>query len=262
LNTVYTDRWPLLSPAIWIGECNQTNALAQTSNGWTQPKLAAFLKFVDSIGIMSIGIWCMAEMGCSGVVPPTNNTHNLTGCVWMYDEIRAWRQRPTTGRIKPDDSACWRLETRHLALTISEAEAVSEVLDKATGRNLALFPASGVRPPPHNSLVSAVFKNATGKEATSPTKISYDPATQLITVVFADGAAVVPILVNITDDNTIVFTVQAAGAHTSELSQYRWMRSVCAQQGIHPAGRQRGRTHQQTCDAFAVSGSIHVVSIP
>jgi hypothetical protein len=62
LATVHVDRYPLLSPAIWIGECWKNGT--STDRGWTQPKLKAFLAFLDTVGVQSIALWCMAEMGC------------------------------------------------------------------------------------------------------------------------------------------------------------------------------------------------------
>ena len=92
--TVHTDRWPMLSPAIWIGECFKNGS--GTEEGWTQAKLAAFLSFLDSVQVQSIGIWCMAEMGCSNILSG-NLSKGQVYCPWMYDELRAWRHRPIGG---------------------------------------------------------------------------------------------------------------------------------------------------------------------
>ena len=94
--TVHADRWPQLSPAMWFGDCWANGS--GTSHGWTQQKLRRFLAFLDTQGILSVGIWCMAELPCGGV-EPDHNGHNHSyrpNCPWMYEELRAWRHRPTT----------------------------------------------------------------------------------------------------------------------------------------------------------------------
>lgn len=69
--TVHADRAPQLSPALWLGDClaNGTSA-----HGWTQPKLKAFLDFLDAQGMTRVGVWCMTD----GHVD---------------DELRKWRTR-------------------------------------------------------------------------------------------------------------------------------------------------------------------------
>jgi hypothetical protein len=91
LATVHVDRYPLLSPAIWIGECWKNGT--STDRGWTQPKLKAFLAFLDTVGVQSIALWCMAEMGCPHI-KSGNLSKGEVYCPWMYEEIRAWRHRP------------------------------------------------------------------------------------------------------------------------------------------------------------------------
>ena len=114
----------------------------------------------------------------------------------------------------------WTLSTKHLALTFGgQTGVVSAVVDKATGRNLVLAPNSSgsAATLPQYSLISAVFANATEKAASSPTSVAYDASSQLITANFANGA-VVPVSVNITEDDMIVLTIEAAGAHVTGLT--------------------------------------------
>ena len=111
----------------------------------------------------------------------------------------------------------WTLSTNHLAVTFGDRGFVSAVTDKATSRNLVLPAGSGgAAAAPQHSLISAVYVNATGKAASSPTKVVYDEASQIITASFSNGA-IVPVSVNISDD-LIVLTLEAAGAHVAELT--------------------------------------------
>ena len=90
--TVHADRWPQLSPGIWIGDCL---ANGTSTHGWTQPLLHSFLGFLDILNIISITIWCSAEMPC-----PDVDEH----CPWMYMELRAWKTRPARHLVlKSDD---------------------------------------------------------------------------------------------------------------------------------------------------------------
>ena len=43
--TVYVDKWPQISPAIWFGDCWHNGA--GTTHGWTQGKLNIFLSFLE-----------------------------------------------------------------------------------------------------------------------------------------------------------------------------------------------------------------------
>lgn len=85
--TVYADRAPQLSPAIWLGDCfpNGTG----TKQGWTQPKLSSFLGFLDTQGITRIGVWCMTNES-----DPIGFPCPVEPCPWMYDELRKWKRRP------------------------------------------------------------------------------------------------------------------------------------------------------------------------
>ena len=59
-------------------------------HGWTQPKLASFLEFLDSQSITRVGIWCMTGghdpigFPCPGV-----REH----CPWQYEELKQWKAR-------------------------------------------------------------------------------------------------------------------------------------------------------------------------
>ena len=48
-----------LSPGIWMNNCRQTSLFPDgiTAQGWTQPSLAAFLGFLDTVGVRSIDLW-------------------------------------------------------------------------------------------------------------------------------------------------------------------------------------------------------------
>ena len=61
--------------------------------GWTQSKLKTFLAFLDSVGIINVGIWCMADMPCPGIEPDYAG-HNKTlepNCPWMCKSFPSWR---------------------------------------------------------------------------------------------------------------------------------------------------------------------------
>ena len=90
--TVYPDRAPQLSPALWLGDCfpNGTG----TKQGWTQPKLSSFLSFLDTQGITRIGVWCMTNES-----DPIGFPCPVDPCPWMYDELLKWKRRPA----KTDD---------------------------------------------------------------------------------------------------------------------------------------------------------------
>ena len=51
--TVHADRWPQLSPAMWIGDCYPNGSL--TKHGWTHENFKAHLAFLDTVGIQRIG---------------------------------------------------------------------------------------------------------------------------------------------------------------------------------------------------------------
>jgi hypothetical protein len=85
--TAYPDRWPQLSPGLWLGDCAPgSNASSLTGHGWDQSSLAAFLQFLDSVGVTRIAVWCGAQMPC-----PTVAEH----CPWMYSILRDWKHRST-----------------------------------------------------------------------------------------------------------------------------------------------------------------------
>ena len=85
--TVHADRAPQLSPALWLGDClaNGTSA-----HGWTQPKLNAFLDFLDAQGMTRVGVWCMTDGHDPIGFPCPSVAEN---CSWQYDELRKWRTR-------------------------------------------------------------------------------------------------------------------------------------------------------------------------
>ena len=55
--------------------------------------------------VLSVGIWCMANEPCPGIEPDNdgpkvNGNHTYEpNCPWMYDELRAWRHRPTSATV-------------------------------------------------------------------------------------------------------------------------------------------------------------------
>ena len=85
--TVHADRAPQLSPALWLGDCL---ANGTSVHGWTQPKLKAFLDFLDAQGMTRVGVWCMTD----GHDPIGFPCHGVAeNCSWQYDELRKWRTR-------------------------------------------------------------------------------------------------------------------------------------------------------------------------
>lgn len=95
LATVHPDRAPQLSPALWLGDCLDNGT---SVHGWTQPKLASFLQFLDTQGITRVGVWCMTDshdpigFPCPGV-----KEH----CPWQYDELTKWKARKQRRRALP-----------------------------------------------------------------------------------------------------------------------------------------------------------------
>ena len=69
--TAFPDRWPQLSPGLWLGDCAENGTSA---HGWTQASLRSFLAFLGSVSVTRVAVWCMAEMPC-----PTVDKN----CPWM-----------------------------------------------------------------------------------------------------------------------------------------------------------------------------------
>lgn len=84
--TVYADRSPQVAPAIWVGDCAGNGSY--TKQGWTQPKLHAFLAFLDTHQISRIGVWCMTNEG-----DPIGFPCNVSECPWMLDELLDWKKK-------------------------------------------------------------------------------------------------------------------------------------------------------------------------
>ena len=81
--TVYTDRAPQISPALWIGDCFPNGT---TKQGWTQDKLRSFLLFLDSQNIQRIGLWCMTNES-----DPIGFPCPVESCPWIYEELEGKR---------------------------------------------------------------------------------------------------------------------------------------------------------------------------
>lgn len=87
--TVYSDRAPQVSPAIWIGDCYPNGTV--TRQGWTQSKLSSFLQFIDQQRITRIAIWCMTNES-----DPIGFPCQVDACPWMLSEISEWKARPSS----------------------------------------------------------------------------------------------------------------------------------------------------------------------
>ena len=84
--TAYPDRWPQLSPGLWLGDCAPgSNASSLSGHGWDAHSLGTFLQFLDSVGVTRIAVWCGAQMPC-----PTVEEN----CPWQYAALRDWKRRP------------------------------------------------------------------------------------------------------------------------------------------------------------------------
>ena len=129
--------------------------------------------------------------------------------VWLYVSM-------ILGATTLEAQSNWTLSTKHLALTFGERGVVLAVVDKATGRNLALSSSDGASALPQQCLISAVFANATGRAAASPISVTYDATSQIITATFSNGA-IVPVSVNVSLD-MIILKLEAAGAHVKGLT--------------------------------------------
>ena len=123
--------------------------------------------------------------------------------------------RPATGTA----NSSWTLATEHMALTFDSDGVVASVVDKATGRDYALRGAgdgASGSVTPERSIISAVFTNASGLPASSPSSVRFDQATQTLTATFSNGA-VVPVSVNTTGE-MIVFTLLGEAGTAGALS--------------------------------------------
>ena len=88
MNVLNSPRWPRrpnVAPALWIGACDGSGT---TAHGWTQPKLHAFLAFLDTQGMRRVGLWCMTDNG-----DPIGFPCHVESCPWFYAELEAWKAR-------------------------------------------------------------------------------------------------------------------------------------------------------------------------
>ena len=90
---------PLYAPAMWIGRCY---ANGTTREGWTHEKFRAHLRFLDTVGITRIGIWCQNSCAISNITNPLDCGDNFVGffcaglnttCPYFYEELTAWKAR-------------------------------------------------------------------------------------------------------------------------------------------------------------------------
>ena len=91
LITVHADRWPQLSPAMWIGQCYSNGT---TRHGWTQAKFRTHLEFLDSVNITRVGLWCMDPHNENFVGFPCIGLDTVGECRWFYDELARWKGLP------------------------------------------------------------------------------------------------------------------------------------------------------------------------
>ena len=80
--------WYILTEALWLGDCFDNGT---SKHAWTQPKLAAFLAFLDTQGISRIGVWCMTN-GKDPIGFPCPGKNEGGPCAWQAEEIK-WKAR-------------------------------------------------------------------------------------------------------------------------------------------------------------------------
>jgi hypothetical protein len=115
---VFADRWPQLSPGIWVGGCLPNGT---SPHGWTQLLLKDFLEFLDTLNIKQITVWCDAAMPC-----PMVDKH----CPWMYSELRVWKSR---GTYQPQPARFTLSTDDHAALVAVPADPVKLIIDTDIG---------------------------------------------------------------------------------------------------------------------------------
>ncbi len=135
--TAYPDRWPQLSPGLWLGDCT---ANGTSAHGWTAHTLRSFLRFLDGVGVTRLTVWCMAQMPCPTV---------KENCPWMYDALREWKQRglmvgrpsPPWPRKTDDDSdveTTSTIATDAFSISFDQKGVLTSVTDKRRRHNVVL----------------------------------------------------------------------------------------------------------------------------